>query len=270
MNSYKQMPLWKWILAILGGSILFLIIYAMAQSGNYLKLPFAAKCVILILSGFALMGLFGCWTRLVEKQWFSTAREHILPNMGKGLLTGLVYFCLVVGIMALSGLYKIGSVNFELESIVLPLCLFFVVAVGEEIVFRGVIFRMVDQRWGTGVALIVSALLFGFMHIANPGATVWSSVAIAIEAGLMLGATYKVSDSLWFPIGVHWAWNYIQGPVLGFAVSGGDTPSIISPVINGPAFLTGGEFGAEASIFAAAIGLAISLWFLHFCGKSNK
>jgi hypothetical protein len=96
----------------------------------------------------------------------------------------------------------------------------------------------------------------------NPGATVWSSVAIAVEAGLLLGAAYKWSGTLWVPIGIHWAWNFFQGPVFGFAVSGNDTPSLIKPVIEGPDWLTGGPFGAEASVPAFILGLAMAIGFL--------
>ena len=133
---------------------------------------------------------------------------------------------------------------------------------GEEVLFRGIVFRMIDDRWGTVVALVVSALIFGFVHITNNNATVWSSVAIAVEAGLLLGAAYKWSGTLWVPIGIHWSWNYFQGPVFGFAVSGNGTPSLITPVIQGSDWLTGGSFGAEASIPAFVLGLALAIVFL--------
>ena len=140
--------------------------------------------------------------------------------------------------------------------------MFLVVGVGEEVLFRGIVFRMIDDRWGTVVALVVSALIFGFVHITNNNATVWSSVAIAVEAGLLLGAAYKWSGTLWVPIGIHWSWNYFQGPVFGFAVSGNGTPSLITPVIQGSDWLTGGSFGAEASIPAFVLGLTLAIVFL--------
>ena len=146
---------------------------------------------------------------------------------------------------------------------------FLVVAVGEEVLFRGIVFRLLDQQWGTVVALILSALLFGFVHITNDNATVWSSVAIAVEAGLLLGAAYKWSGNLWLPIGIHWAWNFFQGPVFGFAVSGNDTSSLIKPVIEGSEWLTGGTFGAEASIPAFVTGLIFTALFLYWSWKRN-
>ena len=137
--------------------------------------------------------------------------------------------------------------------------MFLIVAVGEELMFRGVLFRWIDEKFGFSAALIASALVFGLVHIANPGATWWSSLAIAIEAGLLLGAAYKYSGTLWLPIGIHWAWNFSQGNVFGFEVSGGNAGStLIIPYIDGPEIITGGDFGAEASIIAVVLGAAIS------------
>ena len=142
-------------------------------------------------------------------------------------------------------------------------CYFSLVAVGEEIIFRGVLFRWIDEKWGFWAAIIVSALLFGLIHITNPGGTLWSSVAIAIEAGLMLGAAYKWSGTLWLPIGIHWAWNFSQGNIFGFGVSGQDAgASLFNARIEGSPWITGGSFGAEASVIAVVIGAAVSAWFI--------
>jgi hypothetical protein len=112
-------------------------------------------------------------------------------------------------------------------------------------------------------ALLASSLLFGLMHIAQPGATWWSSLAIAIEAGLLLGAAYKWSGTLWLPIGIHWSWNFFQGNVFGFAVSGSDAgASLLQSRVQGPDILTGGPFGAEASILTVILGAALSAWFI--------
>ena len=123
---------------------------------------------------------------------------------------------------------------------------------------------MINRRWNIWAALVISALIFGGLHIFNDNATLWSSIAIAIEAGSLLGAAYAYSKNIWLPIGIHWIWNYTQGNILGFPVSGEDNvTSIITPEISGPQWLTGGSFGAEASAISAVIGLLISLWFIR-------
>lgn len=141
--------------------------------------------------------------------------------------------------------------------------MFFGVAVGEEVIFRGILFRWIDRRWGLTAALIVSALIFGLIHITNDNATLWGAIAIAVEAGLLLGAAYKWSGTLWLPIGIHWAWNYTQGNIFGFAVSGNDAgSSFLRVVADGPDLLTGGAFGAEASLLSVLLGLAFAALFL--------
>ncbi len=259
----RQFPWWLAILLIIASSLLFLTLYALAQS----LLPLLSNQILKIATGFLLgctiTGLYLLFIYLVEGVWTSSvlSTRHFPLDIGKGILVGIIFFAIITGILALGGWYSIKSIAFH-PSFWDQLSLFFLVACGEEIVFRGIIFRFIDLRWNTGYALIISALLFGALHIFNDSATVWSSLAIAIEAGLMLGMIYKVSGSLWAPIGVHWAWNVMEGPVLGFAVSGTTDTSIITPIITGPDFITGGSFGAEASIFSAAIGLVftILLW----------
>ena len=110
----------------------------------------------------------------------------------------------------------------------------------------------------------ISGLVFGLVHITNDNATLWSSIAIALEAGLLLGAAYKWAGSLWFPIGIHWAWNFSQGNIFGFAVSGNDSgASLIQATIDGPQWLTGGAFGAEASVISMVVGLAVTAVFVR-------
>ena len=141
--------------------------------------------------------------------------------------------------------------------------MFLAVAVGEEMIFRGVVFRWLDERWNTWVALLVSALIFGWIHISNDNASWWSSLAISIEAGLLLGAAYKWSGSLWLPIGIHWTWNYTQGNIFGLAVSGthaGNT--VLVTTVDGPDIITGGVFGPEASIIAVIFGILYTIIFL--------
>jgi uncharacterized protein len=131
-------------------------------------------------------------------------------------------------------------------------------AVSEEIVFRGGVFRVIDARFGTTVALVVSALLFGALHAANRGATVQSSIAIALEAGVILAAAYAMARSLWLPIGVHFGWNFTEGGIFGASVSGGHSTGLLSFPLQGPPLYTGGAFGPEASIVAVIVCLAAS------------
>ena len=104
----------------------------------------------------------------------------------------------------------------------------------------------------------LAALFFGAAHIFNPGATLWSSAAIAIEAGLLLAMIYHVTRSLWACIGLHAAWNIMQGTLYGIPVSGSKADGWLVSMRTGPDWLSGGVFGAEASVVALGNGIGKS------------
>lgn len=131
-------------------------------------------------------------------------------------------------------------------------------AVGEEVVFRGVVFRLLEERLGTTLALLLSASAFGAVHAANNGATWVSTLAIALESGVLLGVAYAATRTLWLPIGLHFGWNFTEGGIFGAAVSGGHSTGLLVAPLSGPPLITGGTFGPEASLVAVAVSLAAS------------
>jgi uncharacterized protein len=117
------------------------------------------------------------------------------------------------------------------------------VGIGEETLVRGFVFRIVEIAGGTWIGVVVSSALFGAGHAFNPGETVISSIAIALEAGVLLAAAYVVTGRLWLPIGLHAAWNFTEGSLFGMSVSGySTTPGLLAGTLKGPAILTGGAF----------------------------
>ncbi len=111
-------------------------------------------------------------------------------------------------------------------------------------------------------ALIVSSVLFSAMHLSNANMSLIPFINIVL-AGLLLGIYYIHKQNLWFPIGMHLTWNYFQGPVLGFEVSGTKTYTLITQNIEGNALITGGEFGFEGSLLATFI-MIIAITVIHF------
>ena len=268
MKDHKNIKLWRDIIFVIGGIILFIIgsttlslgVYTASESDSYLiNIP------IFLITAVVLLLLYNLLIRYVEaNDACKIAPRKDISSIGNGLFIGFSYFIIVTVTMSLCGYYHIKSIQFDWEKQLFSFTLFFLVAVSEEIFFRGILFRMINRRWNIWAALVISALIFGGLHIFNDNATLWSSIAIAIEAGSLLGAAYAYSKNIWLPIGIHWIWNYTQGNILGFPVSGEDNvTSIITPEISGPQWLTGGSFGAEASVIAAVIGLLISLWFIR-------
>ena len=264
MDNSRKMPWWKWAMAFIFGILGFLFVYGAAQLTTQAKAPLVASIPMKLLAVAVTLLLYRWLVGSIEgRKVDELERRRLLPDTGLGLLIGFAFFVVVVGIMALAGLYRVSSVQFDGLGLLSAFLTFMVVAVGEEVLFRGIIFRLIDQQMGTVVALVVSSLLFGFAHMMEPNATVWSSAAIAIEAGLLLGAAYKFSGTLWLPIGIHWAWNFSQGNIFGIAVSGHDAgATILFPTLQGPDLLTGAGFGAEASIISVVLGAALSAYLL--------
>ena len=264
------MPVWKWVLLLLAGFFLATLMYGACQALlDAVRLPWL-NWILAIGVSVAMLWLYAIFVRGFEKQ---PAKDipfgDIIPDTAKGLAYGAGFMGIVTLVMIVAGLYRITGLQTGVAlGLVTAFFHFLMVAVGEEIMFRGILFRWIDEKWGFPVALIVSALIFGAMHWGQPGATWWSSLAIAIEAGLLLGAAYKYAGNLWLPIGIHWAWNFVQGNIFGFGVSGGDAgESLLLAGVEGPDFLTGGAFGAEASIITVVFGLALSIWFIVRCPK---
>lgn len=259
------MPVWLWALLLVISLVLSLIMYGLAQSAIFIIKAPLAQCIIGVVVPVIMIGLYALFV-----MWFEDVKPRDIPfnrlvqDTAKGLGVGFGFFVAVVLIMMLLGLYRIESIGTDKPmEIVAAFCLFLLVGTGEEIIFRGVLFRWIDEKWGFATALIASALLFGLVHITESNATWWSSLAIAVEAGLLLGAAYKYAGTLWLPIGIHWAWNFTQGNIFGFEVSGNDAgESLLKSTVSGPDWLTGGAFGAEASVIPVVLGLILSAWYI--------
>jgi len=182
----------------------------------------------------------------------------------RGLILGLVLAGVCIGLLALIGVYRASGWDRSYNPWPDLLMLALVAGVAEEIIFRGVLLRLIEELIGSWGAVAVSAVVFGLLHLTNPNASLWGGIAITIEAGLLFAAVYLLTRSLWWCIGLHLAWNAAVGPLFGSVVSGtGAQQSWIVAEWRGPAILTGGSFGIEASIVpvvllgALAVGLLI-------------
>jgi membrane protease YdiL (CAAX protease family) len=225
------------------------------MNGGNDALTLAAGTAIALTS----MGAYWLFIRFVErKPATDLATGGALREWGTGLMLGFAAMALSIGVIAVLGGYVITGSN-PLSVLVPVLGMAIMAGVWEEILFRGILFRFTEQWLGSWVALAFTSTLFGLAHIANPGATWLSSAAIALEAGILLGAIYMLTRRLWAVIGLHMAWNFTQGGIFGVAVSGGETRGLIASQMQGHELLTGGSFGAEASIPAIVICTAMGL-----------
>jgi membrane protease YdiL (CAAX protease family) len=144
-------------------------------------------------------------------------------------------------------------------------------AVTEELMFRGILFRIVEERTGTWIALALTGVLFGLSHLFNPHASLWGAIAIAIEAGAMLAAAYAATRTLWVPIGLHFGWNFAAAGIFGTEVSGNGKPEgLLNGVTSGPTLLSGGEFGPEASLYAVVTGVVLTIVFMWLARRRGR
>lgn len=171
---------------------------------------------------------------------------------GIGLLFGLVSIDGMVLLMKQTGLLQgSGYARFAWEY--LPLL--GLVAVYEEIAFRGFVLGTLEKATKWPVAACVSSLLFGLVHLINQGATLPAVIGIT-GAGLLMAFAYRRSGSLWLPIGLHFGWNVCEGLIFGFPTSGVPMQALVTLQLHGPAWLTGGAFGPEGGLMLlAALGI---------------
>ena len=140
----------------------------------------------------------------------------------------------------------------------------------EELAIRGVVFRLLEGWLGSWAALALSAVLFGGLHLTNPGASLFVAVAIGLEAGVMLAAAFMVTRRLYLAIGLHIGWNFTQAGVFGVAVSGFEVGGWLQSRPVGPDWLSGGAFGAEASVLAVVWCVALGGALLALAGRRGR
>jgi uncharacterized protein len=272
-----ELPAWqRWLVysplarIVIFVLIMMVLVWATGYAGRIAGVPLNQRVpfdkVGPLLEGLRLLpAVLAYWlmVRLVEQRKVNElSLRGFLPYTVAGLAGGALLFSLVVGVLWLAGSYHVLGIHTDMHWLGPILVLGVGAGVGEEIISRGVLFRIVEEGLGTWVALALSAIFFGAAHLNNPNATTWSALAIAIEAGLLFGLIFHVTRSLWLCMGIHAAWNVMQGPVYGIPVSGFNQQGWLNSTLTGPVWLTGGSFGAEASVIALLVCSTLSVVFL--------
>jgi membrane protease YdiL (CAAX protease family) len=200
--------------------------------------------------------------RLGEQPRDDLRLANSVRDLGLGVALGAILFSLVVGTAALFDVYNIVGEGGAAQLVKILVAVTILPAVIEELLFRGILFRWLEEFGGSWFALAATSALFGAAHIVNPNASALSSFAIALEAGLLLGGAYMLTRSLWMPIGLHAAWNFTQGFIWDVPVSGIDQEGLVEARLSGPELLSGGAFGLEASIIAMVMATATGIWLV--------
>ncbi len=224
--------------------------------------------IALAIAGFAVyMG----YAHFVERR---TVSELALPGMwrqfGIGLVIGAGLYAACEMILMALGIYRIDGLN-PLSYMVPAIAMALSSSIYEELLFRGVLFGAVEHWFGSWAALVVSSLVFGLTHMLNPQGTIEGALFIAVEAGILLAAAYMLTRRLWLSIGFHMAWNYTQSAIFSGIVSGNDAQEgLIRSTVNGPDWLTGGNFGVESSVLALVICTTTGIVMLVMAVKRGR
>lgn len=275
-----QKPVIKqgWIRALLYVIGVSLIVYAFQMFGDAIMNQFKAGTESgeeSILNFGILYGLMGLsiflFTWLMRKfidgksfeslgfKWKGYSNEAGLGFFGALAILGIGSLILVA-----TGYISFISATFNISPLLLEIAIMVVVAFVEELLFRGYLLNNLLQSMNKWLALAISSVLFALFHEANPEVTVFAIVNILL-AGILLGLNYIFTKNLWFGIFFHFAWNYFQGPVLGYDVSGLKLTSVVQQTITGPEVWTGGPFGFEGSLLCPLLFvIAIAIFTFLF------
>jgi uncharacterized protein len=243
-----QFPLMR--IVVLGGILFYLMGWTEGRIQHFKDSPGLGALITIGLGLVAIM-IYRAYARFVERR---EATELSLYGAGRdwaiGALIGAGLYTACVLILMLLGIYKIEGTN-PVSFLIPAIAMAVKSGIFEELVFRGVLLKSIEDMLGTWAAVILSSATFGFLHLLNPDATLGGAIYITIEAGLLLAGAYLVTRRLWMAIGFHMAWNYVQSAVFSGIVSGAVAePGLIRNSLTGPDLLTGGSFGMERSVIA--------------------
>ncbi|RCX18575.1 hypothetical protein DFP94_106109 [Fontibacillus phaseoli] len=265
LYSFIQFPL-VWM--ILGAVVIILangLISSLSESPN----GFEALTLAIAMSITAAILYWLTMKWLAHRDVPELSMKKAVTEVSFGALIGLFFIGISTLIIVLFGGYSFEWLPANANSVILPtISTALGAAFVEELIFRGIAFQAIEKMLGSRVALIITSLFFGVAHLGNPEATIWGAIAIAVQAGVLLGSAFLWRRSLWFVIGIHFTWNAIE-ELLGIPVSGHPSSGLFSVQVNGPYLLTGGNFGIEASIVPVIISLLLAIPMLILTKKQG-
>ncbi|AEH55662.1 CAAX amino terminal protease family protein [Streptococcus parasanguinis ATCC 15912] len=229
-----------------------------------------------LFSFVIILFLFIFWVKVIEKNTLSSlgfVKRNWLKYLGWGIMFSLVQMGVIALVYQVSGIgsFELNELSLEPLLFILGLFPFWLLQGGtEEVATRGWLLTRIAARTNLPLAIAISSSLFGFLHLGNSGVTFLSVLNIVLD-GVLAGLLLIYTDSIWLVVAQHGTWNYLQGNLLGFQVSGtGADVSIFSFTMgSGPDWLTGGEFGAEGSIITTLV-LLLSLVIVYCLGERKE
>jgi uncharacterized protein len=227
--------------------------------------------VISLMESALALFLYIIFFRYTEKREITELNKGLfIPMAFEGFTAGFILQALIIFVIYFSGHYHIEYIN-PLRNLLPGLGMALAAGFVAELILRGILFRLLEEKLGTTLTLIFLVILFAILHAGAPGASLITVGATAIHAGLLLSAAYVVSRSLWFPIFLHFAYDFAEP-----AFFGGVNPGIrldhtfITAKISGAPWISGGVAGPQNSLIGLVLGLLVSGIFLWWAGKKNR
>jgi hypothetical protein len=216
--------------------------------------------------------LWAAWIllRVADKRSFQTLGFWFYGGWGKELALGLggaaAMMTAMVGPLAAVGLIELRVAAIEPLGLLAGLAwsagILVPAAAAEEFIFRGYPFQRLVEAWGKWIPAVGLSALFGLAHLDNPNAS-WISTANTVLAGIWLAVAYLKTRALWFPIGLHFSWNFVMGFGYGLPISGLNLPwKVLEARPTGPVWLTGGDYGPEGGILCSGVLVVVTVWMV--------
>ena len=217
--------------------------------------PKSIPYLLFIINAIISFGAVWLFRKIIDRRSFDSIGFSIDKNgvhAGTGFFLGILLLCSGTCILYFTKNLQWTDISFNGNDLFISFGLMVIVAFYEEIVFRGYILNNLLESANKWLALFISAIVFALAHLANPDFSVVGAVNIFL-AGLLLGLNYIYTKNLWFGIALHFTWNFLQGPLLGYEGSGMQLQSLLQHHVQGNELITGGKFGFEGSLVASLV-----------------
>jgi len=230
------------------------------QEGSLPSLFFSEISLTFMAIG-ALFMIFQTYpTRNFERVF--VVKNNLLSGFLKGTGIGLALILACTGLMFINGNVDFFYTKFEVSSILSYLIFFIFVGISEEFVFRTFPLVVFAERYKIWVSIFLNGLLFGLIHISNPNFSVFAMINITL-CGIVFALITLQKRNIWWSVGMHFGWNFCQGTLLGFKVSGIDAPGLMVSRPVGNATFSGGNFGIEGSVICTFILVLYLVWLIR-------
>lgn len=273
MKKLLQNPLVKILIGLTICYLPLLIVNVLIMKpieSNLMLSDETGRVIRFVVNSVLIFGLYHWFIKWTEDSSnFDWKYKNIGRDMLSGSLLAIISVLIVILILRVINVYRVVNFNVNLGSVLYLLIVFGFTSILEEVLYRGVVYRILENWLGSVLALVISGVFFGLFHYFNQDVSIISVIAASI-GGVLLGLMYTISQQLWMPIAFHWFWNFTQ-VFFGSRLSGSDEylkDAVFKADFMGADWLTGGQAGIENSYLTLL--LTVILAVLLFYKAKNK